>query len=166
MDNTTLAVKDLILNEKDLMSLVNKKKKSVRQCDYSYQVVMQSGCDFAVRRNVRGRKKYTLLVILPSQEQYYIEEGNTRKKLTAALLKSFMRGLGRDNTIPLPGVSWLDHLRSEYSFCDALFHYISARSTIVIPYETKLDAIRKGLIYVTYNTYLFDEDFGITGMPL
>lgn len=158
MDNTTLAVKDLILNEEDMMSLMA--KKNTRQTAYSYQVVMQSGCDFAVRRNEKGRKRYSLLVILPSQQQYYIEEGKTRKRLTAALLKGFMKGLDRGTAIPLPGVSWVSCLFSEPVFCDTLFHFICARNTHIVPYDKKIDQIKKGMFYMTCNETLFGIDFG------
>ncbi len=160
MDNTTLAVKDLILNEEDMMSLMGKNKKSARQTTYSYQVVMQSGCDFAVRRNEKGRKRYSLLVILPSQQQYYIEEGNTRKRLTAALLRNFLKGLGRDAVIPLPDVSWLSHLCSGSGFCDTLFHYINARSLYMVPNDNRIEQIKKGMFYMTYSGELFDIYFG------
>ena len=48
MGNDLISVKDLILSEEDVKAL--QKAKAPDKKEYSYRVLMESGCDFAVER--------------------------------------------------------------------------------------------------------------------
>ena len=52
-----------------------------------YNVVMESGCDFAIERREIGKRKVTRLVILVSQEQYYIENRSSKAALNLIIHK-------------------------------------------------------------------------------
>ncbi len=122
MDNSPISVKDLILSDDDF-TVLTKGKKQLKS-EYTYHVIMESGCDFAVERREKGKKRTSRFVVLVSQGQGYIEENGTRKKLTAGSLRSFLGGLKKDERIQLPNVNWIDHLRSESAYCNCILEII------------------------------------------
>ena len=103
-----VSVKELILNEDELTGTRVKRRKD--KSGYTYRVIMQSGCDFAIERTRKNQKGSVRLVILVSREQYYLEENGKVRRLNRNMFKSFFGCLEKGSTIPLPDVNWLDHI--------------------------------------------------------
>lgn len=157
-ENNSLMVKDLILEGDEFTELKNRPKNRQAATRYVYNVVMESGCDFAVERREIGKRKTTRLVILVSQEQYYIENGSSKEALTRSLFKSFLNGLRNGEKVFLPNVNWLDHLENNRSFCGR-FMDILLRDQID-RLNVRLDMIRHGDFFFTNAGFLCRRSFG------
>lgn len=120
MGNDLISVKDLILSEEDVKAL--QKAKAPDKKEYSYRVLMESGCDFAVERREKGNNNIARLVVLVSQNQSYVEQNGIRKKLTCSALKSFLSGLNNNEKILLQKVNWLDYLKNDKEFCRLVYN--------------------------------------------
>ncbi len=156
MENAVVSVKDFILDEKNLSELKNGRKKE-KEKQYSYHVIMQSGCDFAIERVENRKRKGTRLVILVSQEQYYIEEGTQRNPLTRSNLKSFFRYLDKDESVELPMVSWIEKIDRKSQ--EELWFTLRRNE-----YHTQsVEMIRKGDFFLSNDPVIFgfDRGFGI-----
>lgn len=158
MGDCSVSVKDLILDQEDFEQL-GKRKNVNRKKEYVYRVFMQSGCDFAVSRREKGKKKETRLVIIVSQDQYYIEEDGTKKPLTGKALSGFLSGMKRGEQIALPEVNWLDHLEYGRFFATRLYDCISSGLAFFSPVSCT-EMMRQGDFVLHEWDYHFCRDFG------
>ena len=147
----SVSVKDLILKGEDLERLSVRAKKEPER--YVYDVVMESGCDFAIERSKKGRASRSRLVILVSQQQYYIESCSGRVSAKTNSIKSFLSGLPKGEKVELPNVSWIDHLENDRDFCSAFYGILSRGSRHVI--EHRLEMIRHGDFFFLYDLKCF-----------
>ncbi len=175
MDNSPISVKDLILSDDDF-TVLTKGKKQLKS-EYTYHVIMESGCDFAVERREKGKRRVSRLVVLASQGQSYIEEGGTRKKLTASSLRSFLGGLKKDERIQLPNVNWIDHLRNDSTYCNCIVEVVAGNNSdsdgfakmmknglfVLVDYTdadlSRSFRFRFGIERITYLEYVYHNDF-------
>ena len=152
-----VSVKELILKEDELKKLRRRERSS--QNRFSYSVVMQSGCDFAVERSEKGRVTKSRLVMLVSQKQFYIETGSKREALTRRSFKAFLNYLDRGQRIELPEVCWIDHLENDRYFCSELMDDITGNCARML--ETRLEMMRHGDFLFLHDNELFgDGRFG------
>ena len=157
-ENNSLMVKDLILKGDEFNELKNKPKNKRVAARYVYSVVMESGCDFAIARREVGKRKVTRLVILVSQEQYYIESGSSKEALTRSMFKSFIKGLKNDEKIFLPNVNWLDYLENNRFFCSRFMDILSEDWGDSL--RERLDMIRHGDLFFTNSSIFCKRGFG------
>ncbi|MBR4769019.1 MAG: hypothetical protein IK088_08595, partial [Lachnospiraceae bacterium] len=169
-ENTSLMVKDLILDGEE-MERINSRKKKPEIRKSSYMVTIQSGCDFAVERRDQGKRTVTRLVVLVSQLQYYIEKGTEREALTKKSLKAFLSGLPKGEYIMLPDVNWIDRLENNKNFC-GLFMDIVQEDRICCGFNVILpsrnEMMHQGLYYFDGGKRIFRGYFGeerITDTP-
>ncbi|MCR5733084.1 MAG: PcfJ domain-containing protein [Lachnospiraceae bacterium] len=144
-------VKDLILDKEELEKLNLKTTQPRNQHRYNFHVVMESGCDFAIERIDSISRKKARLVFIVSQEQYYIEEGSLRKRLSRSALKSFLAGLGTGEKIVLNHVNWLDHIENTGRFRSVLAGIALHRLYMLEPVEM----IRHGDFFVLNDPLIF-----------
>lgn len=127
-----ISIKDLFLStlpEQD--SSVQTKKKGVRKTS-EYEVITVSGPDFAVRRKGTNPK---LLVILPSQKQFYVKNERTglNEILDLSLLQKFLSGISAETHLPLADENgiypfWIQNLERSKEFAVKFMCVISSDS--------------------------------------
>ena len=133
--STQMNVKDLILAEDvEQESAESQRKKRAIEAP-SFEVVVNSGIDFAVRR--KTSKTSRLLVLLVSQQQYYIKDEN-KGEITALDSK----GLGQF----LKGCEY-DRLRIDNQWCSRLLKSKEWRDWFVriITHEKFVDVAKSGI---------------------
>ncbi|MBQ6520547.1 MAG: PcfJ domain-containing protein [Anaerolineaceae bacterium] len=127
-----ISIKDLFLStlpEQD--SSVQTKKKGVRKTS-EYEVITVSGPDFAVRRKGTNPK---LLVILPSQKQFYVKNERTglNEILDLSLLQKFLSGISAETHLSLADENgiypfWIQNLERSKEFAVKFMCVISSDS--------------------------------------
>ena len=135
-------IRSLILpkqeEETNETALAEKKNAAKKRADVKYTIELESGCDFAISRTTVKTRQ--LLVVLMSQEQFYIKDEKTGKitELAPESLTKFLSDT--EDGITLRNVNWLDHIGRGKAAADEFFRYLK-------PEYCK--AARKGLLYVS-----------------
>ncbi len=154
--NKSDIIKKYILSENDLHTAEAAKKKKAEKKDVSYNVVVESGCDFIVEKKEKN-KGSERLVILISKKQYYIIKGSSQRyKVNITNLYGFLKELPKEG-LKLSEVTWLPGLYpAKTAFCEELL--------AVLRNDELTDFIKKELCFVpegeiqTHYGYLPIED--------
>ncbi|MCR5022747.1 MAG: PcfJ domain-containing protein [Lachnospiraceae bacterium] len=117
-----MKIQDYILNETELKELNEKKtrkKKYKKQAKAEYRILFQDNCDFGIEKTQEGEKSE--LIILVSQNQYYIREKGMVKKATIRPARKFLSDL--DEPLELKDVSWITYLDRSTLHYDIFFEF-------------------------------------------
>lgn len=122
MSENQITVKSLILDSIENDDAVTKKPVR-KKPNVNFEVVVNSAQDFAIQRTSGNRRK--LLVILVSQEQYYIKNENTGEiePLSVKGLQAFWRGF-EGTTFPVNN-AWCKSIRVKKDGCEAFCSILS-----------------------------------------
>lgn len=99
-------IKDLIIDPNAQTETI-KVSKSKPKAAPTYEVAVASGCDFAVRRKTAQTSR--LLVVMPSQQQYYIKNENTGEvsSLSVSEPEKMLKEFLRVNAVVMVNCPWL-----------------------------------------------------------
>lgn len=149
-------VRSLILDDTEEADVEEKTEKSARKKNMAkLEAVLNDGCDLAIRRTTPKTSK--LLVLLVSQEQYYVkdERGGNILRITpweggaaAARLAGFFKQTGGIADGSIPG-SWLYSMESGIAAAKNLVHYLDR----VHRSSSMADMVRRGWGFFDGNTH-------------
>lgn len=143
-----MEIKDLILQENPVQDEAVEKNAVKKGPSITYTVKICSGCDVAIER--KSPRSTSLLVLLVSQNQYYIKKQDVIDVLTIENYTKFFYSL-TDARLELPNCTWTD----------ALYKGKAAAETLLtlLRYETFVELAKKSLINTSLLRGLYNLDW-------
>ena len=144
-----MQIKDYVLDEQQLKN-IRKAKVKKRHMITRFSILFQSGCDFGIEKK-QGRR-ISQLIILVSQNQYYIKTGEEVQKLDSRNLRSFLSGL--NEPLELEKVNWLSAISND----KGIIHGIYDTIVKAVSSEWLHEQVKNGNVYVYSQTEESDFD--------